>query len=319
MIGRQRGQFKWTHRDLIHMCHVRFEPNDERLQIIKALFKSGAQIIRQMDDPNVSYLRTPATERMEQWMRLKMCEDVSEAADLFRRGHLDYGHLPSHLLTESKFWTLALERHTEASEDTKKMNPVKLSYTSWLQIFLTLNDCGALKSDAKLRSQLLERLGYESAIRDESHVQPLQLLSILNGYTKGIRPAENVKATFYRKKHSNIDGLSTVEADPSFIRVLTRAVSVAMENVLNVTDGNAVEVLVTLDLHKTAQRRRVFNMEHLNCVQAMALLALSLTRRSEDVKVFTFTEQPDVLKPVELKLNDNYEAALRKCKNAMVG
>lgn len=323
MVGRRRGQFKWTHRDLITLCHVRFEPNDERLPLVRALFRRGAEVVRQMADPNVSIVRTPVTQCMEQWMRLKMCEDAVEAARLFREGRFDHGHVPSHLLTSAEFWRLA-------AQPLEGSDTWPLSYAEGLQIFLTLNDCGALETDVELRALMLRWLTDERAVGDASRVQPLHVLSLLNGYVMDQRPAEKVKAKFYRKKRNSKHGSSSSsvaaparggnssvkKADMSFVAALTKAVSLALDNV-TIGLTRPAEMVVLLDLSMSVQRRRVFKMEHVNCLQAMALLAQCMVRHC-GAKVYALTDRTDELRHVDLMPMEGYQGTMRKCREVMV-
>lgn len=61
---------------------------------------------------------------------------------------------------------------------------------------------------------------------------------------------------------------------------------------------------------------RVFNMGHIRCMEAMALIALILTKR-EKSKIYTFTGN-NQLQSLNFKQTDTYEMAYLKCLGASV-
>lgn len=309
-IGRHRGQFKWTHCDLLAMCHVKFEPADQRLMVIQALHQRGVYILRQLGETfDSSVERTEAVLRLEKHLRFKVCERTDVAARMFADNGFRYEHVPSHLRASAEFWcNVGLDR---------------LSYLDLLRVFLTLNDHNTLESAELLCDAMMQRLASANAITEaddtaetaaSSRVQPLVLLSMRNAYAKGIRPAKVIKANWYRKKHAGEDGKMRLGSAP-VLRCFAQAINNAF---VNVPDMGRTELFVTLDLRGAAKRRRVFNMEHLNCYEAMVLLALALVKRGRTT-VFAFTDSTEQqLKVLKLSADDDFETAILKCENFTV-
>lgn len=291
-IGRHRGQFRWTHCDLLAMCHVKFEPTDERLMVINALHQRGVRILLRLRESfNFSIERTAAVLRLEQYLLLKVCERTDVAIRIFCDNGFQYDNVPSHLRASGEFWLgVGFER---------------LPYSDLLSVFLTLNDHDALKPEEPLCIAMMQRLANAEAVV-ASDVQPLKLLSIRNGYAKGVRPAENVKAQWYREKHS------IMPASPLVLKCLQVAVNNAFANV---PDMGSTELYVTLDLHDGASRCRVFNMEHLNCYEAMVLLALVLVKGG---RTTLFAEQNGSLQRLNLSASDEFNSVMKLWKKLTV-
>lgn len=312
IVGRHRGQFRWTHCDLLAMCHVKFEPADQRLMVIQALHQRGVHILRQLRETfdSGSVERTPAVRRLEQYLLFKVCESTDVAARMFIDNGFRYEHVPSHLRASAEFWaSVGLDR---------------LPFLDLLRVFLTLNDQNALESAEPLCAAMLRRLASAEAateaddgaeVASAARVQPLALLSLRNAYGKGVRPAEVVSANWYRKKHADEDGNMRPGSAP-VLHCFARAINNAFNNV---PDMGRTELFVTLDLRSASKRRRVFNMEHLNCYEAMVLLALALVKRGRTT-VFAFTDSTEQqqLKMLKLSADDDFETAMLKCENFTV-
>lgn len=180
IMGRRRGLYRWTHRDLFKLCHIKFDASQkDKLQIMKAMFNRGIKVLREMDTMAPQDQPQGSMVRLCQIFRFKMCEDAKDAAQMFVNYAFDMDQVPSHLLADPTFWTIALP---------------SVPYADMLRILLTLHGYGMLSKHADLKALFVERLGNESEVRS-SGVQPLQLLSLINGYKMGQRYPEAVKVS----------------------------------------------------------------------------------------------------------------------------
>lgn len=90
---------------------------------------------------------------------------------------------------------------------------------------------------------------------------------------------------------------------------LMKALNFSFENLPQTSD---IRLIVTVDLRRGDVKRPVFNMENLNCREAIACLALGIIKRSPDARLFTFSSKQKLM-PLELLASDSYETAYRKC------
>lgn len=182
IMGRRRGLYRWTHRDLFKLCHIKFDDTQQdKVQIMKAMFNRGVKVLREMDRINAQEQPTGNMIRLCQIFRFKMCEDATDGANMFIHNGFDMDQVPSHFLADPKFWILSLPQ---------------VPYTDVLRILLTLHGYGMLGKHPLLKRRFLERLGNQEQIR-LSGVQPLQMLSLINGYKAGQRYPEAVKVIIY--------------------------------------------------------------------------------------------------------------------------
>lgn len=93
------------------------------------------------------------------------------------------------------------------------------------------------------------------------------------------------------------------------------ALNMSFQNVQPLSDKR---LIVTLDLRRGDSKRRVFNMEHVNCIEAMACLALGAVKQTENTRVFTFSSKLERLIDVKLHRDDTYETAFEKCNTLLV-
>lgn len=182
MTGRNRGLNRWTHEDIILMSHVKFIEGDERVPIIKSLFHRGFRTVEIIEENESLASLSPAMQRLYKIASLKLCEDPEDAARKIQLDNLEIEHAPSHFYGEPSFW-LALAP--------------QLKYEQLLKTFLTLNDRNLLKVTDDLAKKYSILIGRETLVKD-SNVQPLQLLSILKGYSDRSRYSENRKVNIDR-------------------------------------------------------------------------------------------------------------------------
>lgn len=182
IMGRRRGLYRWTHRDLFKLCHIKFDDSQkDKVQIMKAMFNRGVKVLREMDTNAAEDQATGSMVRMCQIFRFKMCEDPTEGAKMFVRNGFDMDQVPSHFLAEPKFWVVALPH---------------VPYADMLRILLTLHGYGQLGKNAALKKCFVERLGNKEQVRS-SGVLPLQLLALINGYKSGHRYSESIKVSVF--------------------------------------------------------------------------------------------------------------------------
>lgn len=184
MFGRHRGLHRWSHKDLFSMCHVSFDSDDERLQVMLALLPRGCKVVGRIEDPNTALPtdRKPSMQRLCQIFAFKVCEDFEDAARLWTTNHLEFEHIPSHMYDQPKFWLAVLP---------------KLNYGQLLSVLWTLHDQKLLVDTTDLAKKMCVLLGKEHAIVDPaSKVQPLQMLSLRNAYRDHTRYAEFKKVFF---------------------------------------------------------------------------------------------------------------------------
>lgn len=177
MTGRNRGLHRWTHKDLILMSHVKFIESDERAPIVKSLFHRGIKTVETIEENESLASLTPPMQRFYKIASLKLCEDPNDAAQKIQLDNLDIEHAPSHFYDEPSFW-LAMAPH--------------LKYEQLLNSFLALNDRNLLKVTDDLAKKYSILIGREALVKN-SKVQPIQLLSILNGYIDKNRYSEKRK------------------------------------------------------------------------------------------------------------------------------
>lgn len=177
MTGRNRGLNRWTHKDLIIMSHVKFIEGDERAPIVKELFHRGLKTVETIEENETLATMTPPMQRFYKISSLKLCEDPADAARKIQLDNLEIEHAPAHFYNEPTFWLALAPR---------------LKYEQLLKTFLTLNDRNLLKEADDLAKKYSLLLGREALVTD-SNVQPLQLLSILNGYREKTRYSESRK------------------------------------------------------------------------------------------------------------------------------
>lgn len=108
---------------------------------------------------------------------LKVCESAADAAQTIKSNNLELEHAPSHFYDEPAFWLVIAPQ---------------LNYEQLLKTFLTLNDRNLLKVTDPLAKKYSLLIGRETLIKN-SNVQPLQLLSILKGYSAKSRYSEPKK------------------------------------------------------------------------------------------------------------------------------
>lgn len=177
MLGAHRGFYNWTHKDLITMCHVKFDENDEKLQIIKAMFNRGVKVLKQVETQEET--QTEAMKRLCTIFRLKICENKLDAARMYIENNLEFEHIPAHMYNEPAFWDIVMPT---------------LNYKQLVKIFLTLNDLNLLSNTDELSKKLASQLGKKKLITD---IEPLQLLSVVTGYEKQKRYPEAIKVCDY--------------------------------------------------------------------------------------------------------------------------
>lgn len=184
IMGRRRGLYRWTHRDLFKLCHMKFdESQQDKVQIMKAMYNRGVKVLREMDTLAAQERSTGSMIRLCQIFRFKMCEDATDGANMFVRSGFELDQVPSHFLTDATFWTVSLPH---------------VPYADMLRVLLTLHGYGLLGKHPVLKQLFVERLGNREQIRS-SGVQPLHLLSLIKGYKAGHRYPESrkVRSLFY--------------------------------------------------------------------------------------------------------------------------
>lgn len=180
IMGRRRGLYRWTHRDLFKLCHVKFdETQKDKVQIMKAMFNRGVKVLRDIDSVAAQDGPTGGMIRLCQIFRFKMCEEPKAGANMFIMHNFDMDQVPSHFLADHDFWTLALPH---------------VPYLDMLRILLTLHGYGLLAKHSKLKQIFLDRLDNREQVI-ASKVQPLHLLALINGYKAGRRYSEAIKVS----------------------------------------------------------------------------------------------------------------------------
>lgn len=182
MLGKHRGLHGWTHKDLITMCHVKFDENDEKLAIVKAMFNRGVKVLQQREDVErqlgeAAPPQSDAMKRLCSIFRLKICEDDRDAAKWYIDHQLEFGHIPSHMYNQPNFWDPILST---------------LNYHQLIKVFLTLNDLNMLKKTDELAKIFSTQMSKRRLVID-SGIESIQLLSILRGYEQKKRYPETVK------------------------------------------------------------------------------------------------------------------------------
>lgn len=172
LIGGNRRLYKWSHVDLIKLCHYKSEGLD-RSKIIDSLFKRG---VKTLEDPDVQQETADIQiyegfKRLNNIYLLKIAEVPKEAADLMKKNKFAWNFVPSHLIYNAVVWDGILPN---------------LSYKELLNFILKLADTNLLNPSEEISKKIVHALGNLQLVT-ESKLYPVEIYIVLKLYQKGIR------------------------------------------------------------------------------------------------------------------------------------
>lgn len=122
--------------------------------------------------------------------------------------------------------------------------------------------------------------------------------------------------------------------NPTIIKKLKIAVDVS----LNSSPQTGCDYFIALDLRQSAKKSiisranfhrqlnklhfrlgTVLRMNQVTCLEAMVLLALSIRKLEKNTKIYSFSENENIMSPVKLNVDMNFEQALSHCEPLLVG
>lgn len=177
-------QFYRTHRDIIHMCHMKFGSTEQsdKAKIIATLFKRGTETITELKELDAVSNDSSCPEAIKRTMEicsLKVNESAADAAEMIKLHNFEVGHLPSHLISQPKVWEILIP---------------KLNYRELLKVFQTLHTLNMLKPNDAVAKKVSMSCGNANLIKSSS-MHPLEILAVLKSYEKNERYNEFVKVS----------------------------------------------------------------------------------------------------------------------------
>lgn len=172
-----------THRDIIHMCHMKFgiTQENDKATLLAALHKYGSGTIKDLrnlfSSASDETWPTPV-QRILQICSLKLTKSATGAVDLIQTiPNFEIGHLPVHLISKPQIWEILIP---------------KLNYRELLKVFPTL-----LKmTDPIISTKMSKSLKNKSLIKD-ANMHPFEIQPILKLYEKNERYNEYKKVFQY--------------------------------------------------------------------------------------------------------------------------
>lgn len=202
IFGRNRGMYGWygsnlqnrpaffsnkklifrTHRDIIHMCHIKFGSADmnDKAKLVATLFKRGSETITELKELQSTVSDetwSKAIRRMYQICSLKVNESAADAAEMIQLHDFEVGHLPAHLISHHQIWDILIP---------------KMNYRELLNVFQTLHTLNMLNPTDPLATKMGSSLGNGELIK-ASGMHPLEIYRVLKSYQKNERYNETIK------------------------------------------------------------------------------------------------------------------------------
>lgn len=186
-FGKNRNLYGWGHIDLIKLCHLKFQADEDRTQVIQSLFKKGWDVLKENEQRINNGSLPEGMARLCHIIKFKVNESIPQALQMIGQHSFSVAYLPSHLYENAEVWEMIVP---------------KMSYTELLKILPTLYSLNLLKEDTTLSKKICTAIGNQNIIA-ASKTHPIELLVLKKNYEKNIRYSEPVKVNeiLLKNKH----------------------------------------------------------------------------------------------------------------------
>lgn len=252
LFGEHRGLFKWSHRDLWVLCHIRNDtpaPPAEGAEgasaevtatatdkeiVAKFIFKDGQEFLRYLETAvPVEGTLQPGALRMRELQLFKTNESPADAAAKIQQHGFSLEQTPPHLLHHAEVWEALLP---------------SLSYRDLLSNLYTLKDMGFLSADHPFSRKIIGALAnLDKCGKAVPAICPIYLFILKTFYKKNVRYLDSTKAEKYEKKMKK----RKVEPNP----LVTKQLNITFEHTLLTAKSSPANFMIVMDLRQSNVKR----------------------------------------------------------------
>ncbi|XP_058130336.1 RNA-binding protein RO60-like [Anopheles ziemanni] len=301
ILGKSTSINGWTHADVLTKAHVQLSC-PEKASIIDAVRKRTSQLLagkrteKQKDkkakqnatlegeDKNSVPAMSEALQRYHTMRQFRAAPSVSKVLDYIKQHGMTIDMMPPHFLRSAKVW--------EAMFQT-------ISYDKLMCAALRLQDFRLLNSESALVETYVAALEGRLNDLESRQIHPVAVHKIAMLYENNSRYESKKKELFH------VDS-------PVNTKVLAKLWGAVEHSFLH-HPKTGVRYYITLDLREAHAKKKVFRNFIISCFQASVMLAFSIYKREKDVTVMAFTEQADILHPVEFGESMSWLDAVAHC------
>lgn len=290
MVGEHRKLNGWRHRDIISLAHIKFS-DEAKKKVVDVAFQRGSKFVADSTGDE-----DEAVKKLVDICRVRMSEDPNKVSELVSKHKLRFEHLPSALYKTPEIW--------------EKCLPV-LSYSALLHCLHILQDLNLLAPQQGLAKKVGFAIGNPKTLK-EAKLHPFQLYTELQLYENNERYTENVHEKHRGKK------VAKLKLTPN--KDIVKKLRTAFVQSFDHYPSTGCRLIITLDNRHGMYTKKVLSKhvsKHISCFETSLIIALTYLKRERDVRILTFTEDPETdggIEVLPLQRSMSFEDALQFCK-----
>uniref|UniRef100_A0AAG5D3U9 TROVE domain-containing protein n=1 Tax=Anopheles atroparvus TaxID=41427 RepID=A0AAG5D3U9_ANOAO len=315
MLAKSRSYEGWTHKDVIAKAHLKLTC-PEKQSLIDAVMKRTSQLIagkptekkkgkKGKKNKAVAGARagdtapkvSEAVRRYQTMRQFRSAPTVTKVLDNIKQHGMTLDMVPLHFKRSLKVW--------EALYPT-------ITYRELLNAALPMADFRLLRQGLDEPNIMTYAAALENRLSalEEEQIHPIDVHQIAKLFETRRRYESKTKEIVHK---FNIPSVGV----PIASEVLQK-LQAAVDHSFSHHPKTGVRYYIALDLRKPHEKKTVFRSEIMSCFHASVMLAFSIFKREQNVTVVAFTEQEDILKPVQFTASMNWQQAVAHCQGLLL-
>uniref|UniRef100_U5EY46 TROVE domain-containing protein n=1 Tax=Corethrella appendiculata TaxID=1370023 RepID=U5EY46_9DIPT len=314
MFSKSHGMYNWKHQDILRLIHIKLE-KDEKQSIVNAMYKSCTKHLAEQDEidrrnPLETYNNEGLT-RYNNICRFKRLTDEKKIADLIKLHKYSYDLVPNAFYRSAVVWEPLL---------------ILMNYKELLDVIFILMDNMLLREGGNnhFPKKYAHAIGDMRRV-EQSKLHPLYIFNKYLLFKRNERYFQKIKEGYHTAKPRSPKNI------PQFEQIATKLFT-GFEHSFNNYPGTGTRYFITLDLKSSYTKKQVFSNRLLTCFNASLILALSLlkaerkkadnkkpeNKRFENVSIYTFSDDKENLKKLELNADMSFTDASTYCTELLL-